>query len=302
MKNILQQQINRMIEEMQLKGFSRVTINTYSKNINRVHEFFQKPLLDLTSEEVRNFFLFLLNVRKLSTSSWSNAYYSLNFFFTLFNCIGKLSLVPKIKRSYELPQVFSRSEIETILNHISSLKYRAIYFTIYGAGLRISELGNLKISDIDLDRMQIRVQGGKGNKDRYTLLSKRNMQVIIKYIEYYKPNEWLFYAKSNRSKNLDTRQIQRYFSEIIKKLKIDKRVSVHTLRHSFATHLLEDGTNIFYIQRLLGHANISSTSRYLHMQDLTLLNITSPLDSNKHKINNLEKIEPVQQWIDFKIA
>jgi site-specific recombinase XerD len=168
--------------------------------------------------------------------------------------------------------------------------------------LRISELGNLKISDIDLDRMQIRVQGGKGNKDRYTLLSKRNMQVIIKYIEYYKPNEWLFYAKSNRSKNLDTRQIQRYFSEIIKKLKIDKRVSVHTLRHSFATHLLEDGTNIFYIQRLLGHANISSTSRYLHMQDLTLLNITSPLDSNKHKINNLEKIEPVQQWIDFKIA
>lgn len=285
---------------MQLSGFSTKTQNCYANRINDIQKYFQKSILEISPEEVRKYFLFIRNVKNLSSSSQANLYYAILFFMKLYGCGDKLSLVPKVKRTYGLPSVLSKKEVETFLNKINNLKYRAIFYTIYGGGLRVSELCNLKLYNLDFDRMQIQIQCAKGNKDRYTILSKRNLDILKKYIEKYKPTDSLFYAKTNRERKMPQRQIQAYFSQQLHVAGIKKKASVHTLRHSFATHLLEAGVNIFYIQRLLGHASISSTSRYLHIQDFSTLNITSPLDSKHYQIENLKKTESVQQWLNFE--
>ena len=146
------------------------------------------------------------------------------------------------------------------------------------AGLRVSEAANLKTSDIDNNRMQIKVQEGKGNKDRYTLLSKTNLKILREYWKEYRPKEYLF-PGVDRNSPITTRTIQRVFQQAVERAGIRKDVSVHTLRHSFATHLLDSGVNVYHIQKLMGHSSVRTTTVYLHISQQDSLNLTSPLDS-----------------------
>ncbi|AOT71300.1 tyrosine-type recombinase/integrase [Geosporobacter ferrireducens] len=159
-----------------------------------------------------------------------------------------------------------------------SYQHLAILMTIYAAGLTVSEAAKLKVSDIDSKNMQISVRCGKGKKDRYTLLSKTNLDILREYWMRYHPGDYLFMGADGKSP-ITARTIQRIFEEAKEKAGIKKNASVHTLRHSFATHLLEAGTDICYIQRLLGHTSINTTTIYLHLRRMDLLNIVSPLDS-----------------------
>lgn len=156
-----------------------------------------------------------------------------------------------------LPEVLNEQEITGILNATENLKHKAILMTIYSAGLRIGEAINLKIKDIDSERMQIRVEQGKGKKDRYTLLSAKTLEVLRKYFLEYKPKVWLF--EGVKGDNYSQKGIQAILKKSVEKAGIKKHVTVHTLRHSFATHLLEAGTDLRYIQSLLGHANSKTT-------------------------------------------
>jgi site-specific recombinase XerD len=149
--------------------------------------------------------------------------------------------------------------------------------TTYAAGLRVSETANLRVGDIDSKRMQIRVQQGAGNKDRYTILSEINLSLLRRYWEEYRPKTWLF-PGSITNKTITTRTIQKVFENNKMKAGITKNVTVHSLRHSFATHLLESGTDIYYIQRLMGHRSAKTTSIYIHLKKENLLTIKSPLD------------------------
>jgi integrase/recombinase XerD len=176
-----------------------------------------------------------------------------------------------------LPSVLSSEEVIEILKATENIKHRAILMTIYSAGLRISESINLKIRDIDSNRMQIRVEQGKGKVDRYTLLSEKTLLILRQYFKEYRPKVWLFEGLI-KGEQYSTRSIQNIFQAAVKKAGITKDVSVHTLRHSFATHLLENGTDLRYIQNLLGHANSKTTEIYTHITTKGFDQIKSPLD------------------------
>ncbi|MBU3203514.1 tyrosine-type recombinase/integrase [Clostridium algidicarnis] len=183
----------------------------------------------------------------------------------------------RIKQPRRLPAVLSPEEIKSIFDVTENLKHKAILMTVYSAGLRVSEVCNLKITDIDSKNMQILIREGNGKKDRYSLLSKANLEILREYWKRYHPTEYLF-SRRYRTDAITPRSVQRVMEKSVKKAKITKNATVHTLRHSFVTHLLGVGTDICYIQRLLGHTRITTTTIYLHLRRMDLLNIKSPLD------------------------
>lgn len=184
----------------------------------------------------------------------------------------------RIKEGKKLPVVLSQSEIKEIFDATDNLKHKTILMTIYAAGLKVSEAANLKVKDIDSKNMQIIIRQGKGKKDRYTLLSKTNLDILREYWKRYHPSTYLFPGKALNS-HISVRTVQKIFEHSKDSANIKKEASVHTLRHSFATHLLEAGTDICYIQRLLGHASINTTTIYLHLRRMDLINVKSPLDT-----------------------
>jgi site-specific recombinase XerD len=234
----------------------------------------------LGDEEIRAYLHHLMEGRKVSQSVLVQTYSALKFFFA--NTLQKqwnAFRIPRCKQRRKLPGVLTREEVESILSATKNLKHRAILMTIYSAGLRIGEATRLKVSDIDSGRMMIRVNEGKGLKDRYTLLGERNLEMLRRYWKAYRPLEWLFPGR-NASDPVSISAIQRVFKTSLEKARINKKASVHTLRHCFATHLLESGTDLYYIQRLLGHKSAGTTSVYLHITGKDIGKIKSPIDSS----------------------
>jgi site-specific recombinase XerD len=185
--------------------------------------------------------------------------------------------IPRAKKEKKLPVVLSPTEVKSIFNSVDNFKHRVLLMTVYASGLRVSEAVNLKTTDIDSKNMQIHIRGGKGNKDRYCMLSKVNLDILRDYYLRYKPKEWLFYGQTLLNP-LSVRTIERVFKLATEKAKIKKNATIHTLRHSFATHLLESGVDIYHIQQLMGHSNVRTTNMYIHLQRKDILNIVSPLD------------------------
>ena len=187
--------------------------------------------------------------------------------------------IPRPKKQLILPKVLGESEIASLFNALENKKHKAMLFTAYSAGLRVSEIAALKLKHIDSDRMQILIENGKGKKDRYVTLSPVLLDVLRGYIKQSikRPKEYLFESDQTGTA-YPTRTIQRVFQLAKNKARISKSVGIHSLRHSFATHLLEKGTDIRYIKDLLGHFSIKTTERYLHVKKEQLVNIISPLD------------------------
>ena len=270
---------DKMLQDMQLRGFSPNTQKTYLKNLQLFEKFFQKPARQLNQDDLRNYLLHLITVKKVSGEYVDSVYSSLKFFYE--KTLGRtwnMTEIPRLKRTKKLPVVLSRNEIKQLLTVTSNLKFKAMFATAYSGGLRVSEIAHLKISDIDSENMQILIRQGKGDLDRFTLLSKTNLEILRHYWRQYRPIEWLFPGKLP-GQPLRTRAIQDAFLKMRNKAGIDKKATIHSLRHSFATHLLENGTDILRIQRLLGHANISTTLLYLQVAKVKLLQVKSPLDS-----------------------
>ena len=270
--------IQSAINEMNLRGFSPRTVRSYSSNLSKFLIYTSKPIDDLEVEDVRIFLLHLKG-RKLSTSYINTAYSSCKLFFqSVLKRPFSMDDIPRVKNTKKLPVVLSKSEVISILDSTENMKHKAILMTAYSAGLRVSEAMNLKVNDIDSGNMQIFIHSGKGDKDRYTLLSQKTLLYLREYFKVYTPNEWLFYSGSNKSMPLSSRTAQKVFKASTAKAGIKKLVTIHTLRHSFATHLLINGTNLFTIKTLLGHKSIRSTMVYLHLAPGKVLSVTSPFD------------------------
>ena len=247
-------------------------------HIKHFQNFFSKSLESIGYEEVRQFLHHAITVRKLSPEYINASYSAIKFFYeTTLEREWNMKHIPRLKKRKFMPAVLSLSEVKSIFNAVNNLKHKAILMTIYSAGLRVSEAANLKITDIDSSNMQILIRQSKGFKDRYSLLSQSNLNILRKYWKQHRPKIWLFPGVPD-SKPISIRTIQQIFQVAKVKANVSKPVSVHSLRHSFATHLLESGTNILHIQQLLGHENIQTTIKYLHLLRLDVLNITSPLD------------------------
>lgn len=263
--------------------YSQNTLETYKHMFEEfINHFPEMEIDDISDEMIIDFLRYLVNERNISGSYQNQSINSIKFYYErVMGGQRKVYTIDRPRKEKMLPEVLSEEEIVKILNATENLKHKAILMTIYSAGLRISELINLRLKDIDSNRMQIRVEQGKGKKDRYTLLGIKTLEVLRKYVAEYKPEIWLF--EGSLGENYSQKGIQAILKKSVNKAGIKKRITVHTLRHSFATHLLEAGTDIRYIQNLLGHSSGKTTEIYTHITTKGFEQIKSPLD--KLKIN-----------------
>jgi len=265
--------------DMELRGFSPRTIKNYGYNVRSFSNFYNESPKLLGEKEILEYLHYCITEKKLSEGTVNFINASLKFFYTkTLGMCWNMERIVRIKEPRKLPPILSPQEVMDIFNAVDNFKHKTILMTIYSAGLRVSEVCNLKIKDIDSKNMQIIVREGKGKKDRYTLLSPANLDILREYWKRYRPSEYLFLGRY-RTTPLTIRSVERVMEKAIVKAKITKAATVHTLRHCFATHLLEQDVDICYIQSLLGHASIATTSRYLHLRRMDLLNIKSPLDN-----------------------
>ena len=259
----------------------RYSINTQNVYTDLFEEFInyypEKQAEEITEEEIISFLRYLVNERKISTSYQNQSINAIKFYYErVLGGKRKIYLIERPRKEKYLPEVLSEEEVAAILKSITNIKHKALIMTIYSGGLRISELINLKVKDIDSDRMQIRISQSKGKKDRYTLLSKKTLLILRQYFKEYKPKEWLFEGEGG-GQYTDS-SIYQIFKKALAAAGIKKKVSIHSLRHSFATHLLENGTDLRYIQSLLGHSSSKTTEIYTHITTKGFDQIKNPLD------------------------
>jgi integrase/recombinase XerD len=256
----------RMIDEMTLRGFSPRTHESYLGAVKDLARYYNQPPDRLNTEQVRQYLLYLERERHLSWSSLNVAASGLRFFYfdTLKWEPVKLEIPPRTTPR-RLPEVLSREEVARLISPVPNLKHRTLLMTIYAAGLRVSEAIALRVHDIDSARMTIRVVQGKGRKDRYTILSPRLLEGLRQYWKQYHPKEYLFEG-SKPQRHIHESVAQKTYNRAKKRAGIHKGIGVHTLRHCFATHLLEAGVDLRTIQTLLGHNAISTTMLYLQVR------------------------------------
>ena len=269
---------DQMDRDMTIKNLSVRTRQCYLACVREFVVYHRRDPRQLGEEEIKSFLHYLVTEKKASQSKVNQSYSALKFFYEVtLKGTWNTTTIPRGRQTRKLPVVLSTQEVESILSATANFKYKTIFATIYSAGLRLSEAVGLVQTDIDSQRMMLRVRQAKGRKDRYTLLSERNLELLRIYWRQAKPREWLFYGKDKR-RALDPSSVQHQFSRSVLKSGIVKKASIHTLRHSFATHLLEAGCDVLHIQKLLGHRCSKTTSIYLHVQRTSLAQIGSPLD------------------------
>jgi site-specific recombinase XerD len=267
------------IKTMTLKNYAQNTIRTYKSMMQEFLEYYRD--LDpakITEVQIRDYLLHLIEDRNVSISYQNQSINAIKFYYE--HILGRpvrTYYIQRPKKEKILPNVLSEEEVLLILNSTDNLKHKTILSLIYSAGLRRGELINMKINDIDSKRMYVIIRQGKGRKDRYSILSEKVLELLRWYVKQYKPVEWLFEGQFGGQYGASS--IQHILKDAVAVSKIRKKVTVHTLRHSFATHLLERGTDIRYIQELLGHQSSKTTEIYTHMTQRGLGKIKSPLDN-----------------------
>ena len=269
----------RMIEDMQLRNLSPQTQKAYLHYITGLARFYQVSPQELNLEELREYQLYMVNDRQYSAESVNHFVVSAKF---LYNVTLEIpwpdDALPRARVPFRLPVVLSATEINEFFQHVCTIRYRAALMTTYGAGLRVSEVVSLTVGDIDSKRMLIRVQQGKGKKDRFAMLSPRLLEVLRCWWRLARPADWLF-PGFRSGRHMNAASLGTVCREAAQLAGFHKRVTVHTLRHSFATHLLENGTDVRVIQALLGHSRIDTTARYAAVSPNAIAKTVSPLDA-----------------------
>ena len=269
----------KMLAELQLRGITPRTQTAYLREIAKLENYFNRSPEELGEEEVKEYLVHMLEDRGLSSGTYK--YYAAGIKFLYRTTLNRGEVVEKIKypkAKIKLPVVLDLSEVRTMLSVMENLKHRAVLTITYSAGLRVSETAHLKVTDIDSKRMMVRVRQGKGGKDRYTILSKTTLECLREYWRAYRPKDWLFEGQKEGSHICYT-SIRNIFVEAKERAGITKPVGPHSLRHAFATHLIEAGTSLHHIQLLLGHKSPKTTTVYLHVSKMNLAQVSSPLDS-----------------------
>ncbi len=285
-----QQALQQYLQHLQLKAYSESTIKTYRTEFSALLQILKsKDVSTLTADDIKRYMLYCINTLHLSENSLHSRINALKFYYEQVLHKEKIFFdIPRPKKPLLLPKVLGEEELGKLFSALTNKKHKAVLFTAYSAGLRVSEVASLKIKNIDSGRMQIIIEHAKGKKDRYVPLSPVLLDILRGYIKDYKPRPTEYLFESEQTKGAyPTRTLQRIFQMAKEKAGIKKEIGIHSLRHSFATHLLEKGTDIRYIKDLLGHFNIKTTERYLHVSKQSLVNIISPLDDlfNKGKID-----------------
>ena len=268
----------RMLEELRLRNYSPHTQRAYIRCLANFAKHFRTAPDRLGPEHVRDYQLFLVQQKKLSWSPFNQTVCALRFFYhDVLHRKWMIEHVPYPRHEQKLPVVLSPVEVAALFQNTPNLKHRAILMTIYAAGLRVSELTTLRVTDIDRQRQLISIRQGKGHKDRQVMLSPKLLEMLQLYWKKYRPMTWLFPGQRPECPITQT-TVWRICQQARAAAQLVKPVSPHTLRHCFATHLLEEATDLRRIQILMGHRNLKTTARYLHVSNLAVRSTVSPLD------------------------
>ena len=271
--------LTKMNQTLILKAYSPNTIRTYNGEFSVFLQTLGNTIAEsFTTERVKAYLYYCHTTLKLSENTIHSRMNALKFYYE--QVLGREKFfweIPRPKKPYKLPKVISEEKILKGLQSIENLKHKALLYTAYSAGLRVSEVVKIKIADIDSDRMQIRIEAAKGKKDRIVTLAAATLTVLRQYFLNYKPKKFLFEG-INAEEHYSPRSAQAVFNQQFERIGLPKYFSFHSLRHSYATHLLENGTDIKYIQELLGHNDIKTTLRYTHVSKKAIEKIESPLD------------------------
>lgn len=271
--------LQKFIAQLKLKAYSENTIRIYVSEFAHLLIILKKhPVDTLTEQRLKDYFLYCVKKLKCKERKMNGKINAIKFYYEQVLHRPKFFFdIPRPKKPQTLPKMLSKNDIKKIFTQINNIKHLLILQLVYGMGLRVSEVVNIKITDIDSQRMQVLIAGAKGKKDRYTNLPETLINLLRTYYKTYQPEVWLFegtyggkYSKSS---------VQAVFKRAMKKAKINKQIGIHGLRHSYATHLLEQGADIRFIQELLGHHSIKTTQIYTQVTMQNIENIKSPLDN-----------------------
>lgn len=269
----------RMVEDMRIRNFALNTQRTYVSQVSAFARYFGRSPATLGPDEIREWQVHLVEDRQLGNSSLISATAALRFLYTV-TLKGTVSVDSIIMpaRPRTLPVVLGRDEVIAFFEAIRSLKYRTVLMTAYAGGLRVSEVTRLKVTDIDSQRMVLRIEQGKGQVDRYVMLSPKLLKILRQYWQVGRPQFWLFPGRFD-GQHLDTSTIRHACKRACRDAGLRKMVTPHSMRHAFATHLLESGTDLRTIQLLLGHRSLATTSRYLKISRSSICATRSPFDA-----------------------
>lgn len=280
MKNTNSQFVEQLIYEMQFRNYSSRTIQTYSDLLSKVEKFYNLPLDNVCVQKFKEYLHHRITKEEISVSM-------VNQYISAFKILQVDVLkrdwqqirIKRPRREKKLPVVLSIDEVERLIAVTQNIKHKAILMLTYSSGLRRQELQQIKPSAIDSSRMQVHVVQGKGKKDRYTLISVKALETLRVYYKYTRPSNFLFESQYQKGKPLADSTLNSIVKKKALKAGIKKQISFHTLRHCFATHLLEKGVNLRLIQQFMGHTSLKTTSGYLHLVNIDPSSVISPLDS-----------------------
>jgi integrase/recombinase XerD len=273
--------LQKFKQQLVLKSYSPSTIKTYTNEFTQFLQLLKdKPATEFNVQRIKDYLQYCFEKLHLSENTLHSRMNALKFYYEQVLRREKFFWeIPRPKKAIILPKLLNETELTNLFNALPNKKHKAMLFTAYSAGLRVSEIVNLKVAHIDSKRMQIFIARAKGKKDRYVNLSPILLDILRRYMQEYKPRPKVFLFESEQTNAAyPVRTVQQIFTNAKRKARISKAVGVHSLRHSFATHLLDKGTDIKYIKDLLGHFSIKTTERYLHVSKQKLVNIVSPFD------------------------
>ena len=280
-----QEILERFKKQITIENYSKQTIKSYLSALKLFIEYIEKLKINEISErEIQDYLYYCRDKKKYSFSAMKQVIASIRYLYlkVIFKPVPQ-SLFIELRKPNNLPTVLSFKEIFKILEVTKNLKHKTLLFLIYSAGLRLGELLELKIGDINSESMKIHVRQGKGKKDRYIMLSENVLNLLREYYKIYKPKDYIIEGQNGGK--YSPKSVQSVFKRSLQKAGIKKKATVHTLRHSFATHLLDEGTDIRYIQELLGHKRLETTQIYTHVSSYSINKIKSPADKLNIKID-----------------
>jgi integrase/recombinase XerD len=271
---------DRMVRDMDVRHFSGRTVEAYVAGVKGLAKYYRRPPDQLSNDEVQRYLLYIRQERHLSGSTCNQIRCALKFFYAVTLQRPQAALaVPPQRQAQKLPEILSREEVERLCAATRSRRERVLLMATYGGGLRVSEVVALRPGDLDAERGVIRVEQGKGKKDRYTVLAERLLRELGQYYTVYgHPAHWVFPQRADATRHMDAASAQKIYTTAKRRAGIAKAGGIHALRHAFATHSLEAGVDLPTLGRMLGHTSVTTTMRYLHTTTKRVAAQISPLD------------------------